>query len=509
MTFALLALALLTADPPAAGSGPPAGRFDGTWFFEDFRRGKGDPDFGSVWNSPVTVAGEAFTVQKFFDGEGGYAGKLVFDADQPTHVDLVLTEFDLTPLGVPMKIPGGPRLGVFAFDGDALRLAFNREPGGERPATVDGPADTVLRMTLKRAPAGVAAPPKEFRVAVTGPGGKPVAGARIVSFADFGNIGPGDDRSTPGVPNISPKAATTGTDGTATIAYKDYSLGRLIAYDPAAGRIAYAPLTPAGLMGGTAAVKLVDCRVVTLPLACPELTGPLRFVNGYLYANGRMATGSASRSGKPLTYLLPPGEYKLWVYGEDVNSQKPTITVPPGDGPLVLSTLTLKPNALALLVGKPAPEFAGVVGRKGGSIKLADYRGQYVVVDFWGYWCGPCVESMPAWVAVHDKLAGKGVAVIGVHQDTAGEVATVEQYDAKMKSIVANEWKGRDLPFPVAFVSGKAGAAGPAQQYAVEGWPTTILIGPDGTVVGRIHARTGEEAVKLLEGYLAKLPPKK
>src|SRR5579863_732667 len=54
------------------------------------------------------------------------------------------------------------------------------------------------------------------------------------------------------------------------------------------------------------------------------------------------------------------------------------------------------PVGLALLQGMPAPELTGVAGWKNGSpVKLADFKGKCLILDFWGYWCAPRVHEMP------------------------------------------------------------------------------------------------------------------
>jgi len=502
MPFALLALTLIVADPTP-------GRFDGTWFFDDFRRSAQaqDAELMIVWGSPVAVAGDAFTVKNFLGAKGDYRGKLVFDPKQPTHVDLLLEAFDLTPLGMPLKIPEGPRPGVFALDGDTLRLAFSGEPGGERPAGVEVKPAKAMRAVLKRAPATVTAVPQEVRVTVTSPDGKPAAGVKLADYATYEADEKAPPTSRPDVGNL----AVTDADGRASVPTKKLTSGVLIAYEPVARRIAYTPISPASLISGEVAVRLAGCREVVVPLLCAESpVGGLAHVNSYLHASDRRAVYVVSRDGKALRFLAPPGDYSLNVYSHQIDPQNLTVTVPAGLGEFTAPAVTVKANARALMVGKPAPEIEGVVATKGGSVKLADYRGQYVLLEFWGYWCGPCVEAMPAWIAVHDKFAGKGAVVIGIHQDGKGEVATVAEYDAKIEGIRKKLWKDRDLPFPVALVSGREdGAAGPTRQYAVTSWPTSLLIGPDGKVIGELHYRDAASAVKAFEALVEKLPAKK
>jgi thiol-disulfide isomerase/thioredoxin len=144
-------------------------------------------------------------------------------------------------------------------------------------------------------------------------------------------------------------------------------------------------------------------------------------------------------------------------------------------------------------------------------VKLADLKGKYVLLEFWGYWCGPCVHSMPVLIELHEKFADKGLAIVGVHVDIDGEVDTPAKYDEKIAAIQKKLWQGKSLPFPVVLTSGKrmetsdhdlirGGAAG---QYGILGYPTTILVDREGKVVGKFHARDAKKAIAEVEKLLS------
>ena len=362
-----------------------------------------------------------------------------------------------------------------------------------------------MRAVLKRAPAKFTALPKEVRVTVTGPDGKPAKGVQLAEHANFGTNQPPETNNRLGLIPIT----TTGDDGTASVPYGKFQSGTLIAYQREAKWLSYAAVSPANLAAGELALRIAPAREVVVPLSCPELTDGAKYINSYLHAGERRAVYVLGADGKDLRFLAPAGDYWMHVYGNQIDGQSLRLSVPAGDGPFTAPAVALKANARALMVGKLAPELEGVVTTKGGSVKLADYRGQYVVLEFWGYWCGPCVAAMPTWIAVHEKFAGKGAVVIGVHQDGNGDVKTVAEYDAKMEAIKKRHWADRDLPFPVALVSGHdEGQAGTTRQYAVTSWPTSLLIGPDGKVVGELHYRDEASAIKAFEALVAKLPKK-
>lgn len=129
------------------------------------------------------------------------------------------------------------------------------------------------------------------------------------------------------------------------------------------------------------------------------------------------------------------------------------------------------------LLGKPAPTFTlDLVG--GGKLDLAAHKGKDIVVlDFWATWCPPCRISLPLVVQIMDEYKAKaarnkkdsaektGVVFYGVNQKESE--SDVRAFFDKMK-----------IEFPVA-LDAKADVA---KAYGVPGFPTSVIIGKDGTV---------------------------
>ncbi len=86
---------------------------------------------------------------------------------------------------------------------------------------------------------------------------------------------------------------------------------------------------------------------------------------------------------------------------------------------------------------------------------------------------------------------------------------TAAKLDEKIAGYKKKLWGGKDLPFPVALVSGKPIGEGDnkdrgeaARQYGIHAYPTTVLIDPEGKVVGRFNARDAKSAIAQIEKLL-------
>jgi cytochrome c biogenesis protein CcmG/thiol:disulfide interchange protein DsbE len=144
----------------------------------------------------------------------------------------------------------------------------------------------------------------------------------------------------------------------------------------------------------------------------------------------------------------------------------------------------LAPDAAALpanAAGVFAPDFQleSLSGQGGKLVKLSDYRGKAVVLNFWATWCDPCKVEMPWFIDLQKKYAGQGLQFVGVAQDDAGK-------DAIMK--FANDM---GVNYPI--LQGK-NAVGDA--YGAVGLPTTVYIGRDGKIVEKVVGLVSKSEVE-------------
>jgi len=117
------------------------------------------------------------------------------------------------------------------------------------------------------------------------------------------------------------------------------------------------------------------------------------------------------------------------------------------------------------LIGTEAPAFE-LPDLRGRVVRLADYRGQVVLLDFWATWCKPCLAELPHLQALQDKYGKEGLAVIAVSQDREGRAKVAPFVAEKGLSLIA-------LLDPEAEVS---------RRYFVHGIPRSFLLDRQGII---------------------------
>lgn len=121
-------------------------------------------------------------------------------------------------------------------------------------------------------------------------------------------------------------------------------------------------------------------------------------------------------------------------------------------------------------VGAQAPDFTQTTP-SGKTVSLRDYRGKYVLVDFWASWCRPCRQENPAIIKVYNEYKGRNFEVLGVSLDD-------EKSRAKWVKAIADD----QLPWTqVSDLKGGENAA--ARLYHVTGVPQNFLIDPNGKIL--------------------------
>lgn len=115
--------------------------------------------------------------------------------------------------------------------------------------------------------------------------------------------------------------------------------------------------------------------------------------------------------------------------------------------------------------GDRAPVF-DLTGANGTGLRLEDYRGKYVLLNFWATYCVPCVEELPSLNAIYDDMREKGMVVLGVSVD-----ADEEAYQRFLTAHRVTFPTARDPEWSVAI------------RYGTSKIPETYLIDREGTVI--------------------------
>ena len=131
---------------------------------------------------------------------------------------------------------------------------------------------------------------------------------------------------------------------------------------------------------------------------------------------------------------------------------------------LTLSVLAATSLASSGLTGQAAPDFA-LKSSSGENLRLSEYRGNVVMVNFWATWCGPCRQEMPLLDELYSRYERVGFSLLGVN---------IDDDSRKAMSMVSE----LGVSFPVLFDARKE----VSKLYEVDAMPVTILIDREGTI---------------------------
>jgi peroxiredoxin len=130
----------------------------------------------------------------------------------------------------------------------------------------------------------------------------------------------------------------------------------------------------------------------------------------------------------------------------------------------LLSVFAVGTMAASDLTGQSAPDFA-LKSATGENLRLSEYRGDVVMINFWATWCGPCRQEMPLLDDLYTRYERVGFNLLGVNIDDDSRRA--------MQMV-----KDLGVSFPVLFDDSKV----VSELYQVEAMPVTVIVDREGLV---------------------------
>ncbi|MDX1516671.1 MAG: TlpA disulfide reductase family protein [Woeseiaceae bacterium] len=131
---------------------------------------------------------------------------------------------------------------------------------------------------------------------------------------------------------------------------------------------------------------------------------------------------------------------------------------------VALSVFAATSLASSGLTGQQAPDFA-LKSATGENMRLSEYRGDVVMINFWATWCGPCRQEMPLLDELYQRYERVGFNLLGVNIDDDSNRAM-------------NMVRELGVNFPVLFDSKKE----VSRMYDVDAMPVTVLVDREGRV---------------------------
>jgi len=135
-----------------------------------------------------------------------------------------------------------------------------------------------------------------------------------------------------------------------------------------------------------------------------------------------------------------------------------------------------------------APNFA-LLDVNGKAVKLTDFRGDLVLIDFWASWCGPCRQESPNMVKLYNKYKNKNFTILSVSLDNdPAKWKEAIQRDGLIWSTHVSDLRGWESGMP--------------RLYGFDGIPFTVLVNPEGKLIAK--GLRGEALASEIESFYTK-----
>ena len=212
-------------------------------------------------------------------------------------------------------------------------------------------------------------------------------------------------------------------------------------------------------------------------LATEDMNYPVQFFEGYdidsLITKYPASPAAAFYLYRYFTYQLPLDELK---------ATRAKISSELAGCPYVKDLDGIIKQLENVQIGKVAPEFS-LPDTAGVSVSLSDFRGKYVLLDFWASWCPPCRRENPNVVKAFNEYKDKNFTIVGISLDKDKSKWMKAIADDNLAWTHLSDLKYWDSEIPAL--------------YGVRGIPANVLLDPDGVIVAKNI--TGEDLHKKLK----------
>jgi peroxiredoxin len=140
--------------------------------------------------------------------------------------------------------------------------------------------------------------------------------------------------------------------------------------------------------------------------------------------------------------------------------------------------------AKGLAVGNLAYDFT-LTNSEGNDVKLSDYRGKVVILNFWASWCGPCREEMPDFQKIQDDITAAGDKA-----DTVILAVNMTDGQYETKDTASKYMQDQGYTYPLLFDDGSVSTL-----YQIYYIPETFILDKDGTIIKVMEGSTNLETL--------------
>jgi thiol-disulfide isomerase/thioredoxin len=165
--------------------------------------------------------------------------------------------------------------------------------------------------------------------------------------------------------------------------------------------------------------------------------------------------------------------------------------IDPAAGTVTLTARTAADyERIELRLGSTLPDFA-FKALDGTPKTLSDFRGKYLMIDFWGTWCGPCVGEIPFIKKAYATYKAKGFEVLGMDNELPD--VTPEDFAKGLENVKAFIAKN-----DVTWTQAQTESIKPLyeKRFQIVAWPTMILLDPNGRIISVDRTKHGEPGLR-------------